>query len=105
MPKETLEYYRYRKVYSPMEFNSPHFQEILREDHYDMQKRLPKDCDYLSFSFSYTNEDGNRVYEYFESEDECRAAEAVQFNDESIYKNYRLHKREETILKKHKYGA
>lgn len=104
MPRETLEYYRFRKTYTPEMANSPHFQKILEMDHHYMQQSLPKDCGHLTFSFSYIDNDGNKVYEYFESEDECMAAKAVQFNDHSIYKNYKKEKSEEETLSKFKYN-
>jgi hypothetical protein len=68
-----------------------------------MQKNLPKDCGYLAFSFSYEEENGNTVYEYFESEDDCKAAEAVVFKDKSIYINYRRAKKEKELLRRHAY--
>ncbi len=106
MPKVKTEYYRAMIAYSRREWDSPHFDNILRNSRDNLRMSAPDDCDKyaLSDTFFY-HEDGNIIrYFFFENRDEMMRYKAALFNDKQIYKDYLAEKAEIKILNKHKWG-
>lgn len=98
MPKELIQYYRYRKMYAPAVYNLPEFSHIQDMDEDLMRHSLPNDCNGLPYSFTWY--EGDRLMiDYFEDEEDCMCAKAVTLNNHDIYKNWKKEQKEERLLR------
>ena len=104
MPKQTLEFYRYRRIYSRDQRYSPHFRKLVDADRQQLLKSLPPDCDTSIAYNSYEHEDevieGAFVIDYFEDKDDMMSYKAVVEKDDKIYIDYMKRKKERLLLQR-----
>lgn len=103
MPREILEYYRYRRTYHSDDVQHKDFSQMVIVDEDVLTKKLPSDCSsaLVYNKFKEEHEDGSVTIYYFEDQDEMYGYKAATFNDPEIYHDYKREKREYEMLTKH----